>query len=70
MLDTNCIMFRIDGEAKEYRFYIEQRNNKTLVLNIDTGVWKIDEEYNELFELLQNKSERILSKKLQVCLYQ
>ncbi len=62
MLDTNYTTLCIEGEEKEYHFYIEQRNNKTLVLNIDTGVWKIDEEYNELFDMIQNEGGVILSK--------
>lgn len=62
-MDTEYVMLRLEDEAKEYRFYIEQRNNKTLVLNIDTGVWKIDEEYNELFKSVGREKNYILSKK-------
>lgn len=65
-MDENMVAVHIAEMEKEYRFYVEQRNNKTLVLNVDTGVWKIDEEYNELFDLKQTSNEIILSDTMKI----
>ncbi|MBQ7358470.1 MAG: radical SAM protein [Lachnospiraceae bacterium] len=53
-MDKKLIKVRIlekNGDLKhELNFWMQQRNEETLLLNIDTGVWKIDPKYNQLFE--------------------
>lgn len=48
-----------NGKGKTYNFMIEQRGEETLVLNTDTGVWKIDGSYNELAKLADRKESNI-----------
>lgn len=43
------------GSEQSYHFMLEQRDQETLVLNIDSGVWKIDASYNELIKLAETE---------------
>lgn len=48
-----------NGKEKTYNLMLEQRGEETLVLNTDTGVWKIDAGYNELAKLADKKEPNI-----------
>nr|WP_300657073.1 hypothetical protein [uncultured Acetatifactor sp.] len=43
------------GKEQSYNFMFEQRGNEILVLNIDTGVWKIDSSYSELMKTAESR---------------
>lgn len=47
------------GKEQSYNFMFEQRGNEILVLNIDTGVWKIDSSYSELMKTVNSENQSI-----------
>lgn len=47
------------GKEQSYNFMFEQRGNEILVLNIDTGVWKIDSGYGELMKTVNSGNQSI-----------
>ncbi len=48
-----------NGKEQSYNFMFEQRGEEALVLNIDTGVWKIDSGYRELAKMAETENTGI-----------
>ncbi len=62
------LLVKVKAEEQEetFQFYMERRDDLTLVVNIDTGVWKVSEKLNDFFDFALGKDEVVLDSSMQM----